>query len=268
MIIDCFPFFDEFAQLYLRMKILPQVDKIVLVESVTTQSGLSKPLHWQEQKDKLNWDVNLSKIVHVIVEDAPKDGKTWQAENFQRNAITRGLDIIRPQDDDTILISDADEIPILNYGIRSPISFQMRNFYYYLNLEDERGWVGTVATPYRYLKNYSPQHFRNVKDHIERTSRNSGYHFSWLGGPETIVKKFNSCIEPMDKSNLPTLENIQKLFNKMKDAGKYHFIHAEDPQNPRVPLKLVPHNTIINDDLYPFVQNHIIHSYGFNRANI
>lgn len=271
MIIDCFPFFNEFTQLYLRMKIMPQVGRIILVESTTTQSGLPKPLYWNEQKDKLKWDVDFSKIIHVIVEDAPKDGRTWAAENFQRNAIKRGLDLIKPHDNDTILISDADEIPRLHcrncyYG--KPTAFLMDNFYYYLNLKDARGWIGTVAIPYKYLKSIeAPQHFRDIKDSLPRTKTSLGYHFSWLGGPEAIDRKFKSCIEPMDKSRLPSIEQIKGLFDDMSSKGQYHFMHAEDPTNPRVPLTLVPHQTIITDDMYPMVKDHILHSYGFPKTN-
>lgn len=48
---DCFPFFNEFELLKIRFDELNDVvDYFVLVESVETQRGNPKPLHFQEKK--------------------------------------------------------------------------------------------------------------------------------------------------------------------------------------------------------------------------
>ena len=73
-------------------------------------------------------------------------------ENFQRNAISRGLKKVNP--DDLILISDVDEIPNLsnlNLKINNEIILFKQNFYYYkfnLKLED-MPWLGTKACKYK-----------------------------------------------------------------------------------------------------------------------
>jgi len=85
----------------------PHVDYFVLVESVQTQRGNPKPLHFQNNKALFH--NYLHKIIHVMVQKGiPKEGD-WEREHYQRDCIREGL--VKCQDDDLILISDLDEIP-------------------------------------------------------------------------------------------------------------------------------------------------------------
>jgi beta-1,4-mannosyl-glycoprotein beta-1,4-N-acetylglucosaminyltransferase len=114
-IFDCFTFFNELEILDIRLNTLNDyVDYFVLVEATKTHSGKEKELYYLKNKEKFKKFED--KIIHVIVDDMPerKEGQDevsyrWQLENFQRNAIMRGLKNCK--DDDIIIISDADEIP-------------------------------------------------------------------------------------------------------------------------------------------------------------
>ncbi len=109
-IYDCFTFFNELDILEIRLNILnDDVDFFVLVESTKTHSGNNKELFFE--KNKSRFQKFSHKIIHIIVDDMPevKGGNRWLLENFQRNAITRGLS--QCKDTDLILISDLDEIP-------------------------------------------------------------------------------------------------------------------------------------------------------------
>ena len=111
-IYDCFTFFNELDLLEMRLHILDDaVEHFVLVESTKTHSGETKELVFQKNKDRFS--AFSKKIIHIVVSDMPKldDGNRWVLENFQRDAISRGLSGCR--DDDIILISDLDEIPDL-----------------------------------------------------------------------------------------------------------------------------------------------------------
>ena len=109
---DCFTFFNELDMLEMRLEILNNhVDYFVLVESTKTHSGKDKELVFE--KNKVIFERFSKKIIHVVVDNMPEatDQNRWILENFQRNAIMRGLSACDPED--IILISDVDEIPRL-----------------------------------------------------------------------------------------------------------------------------------------------------------
>lgn len=256
MLIDSFTFFNELDLLELRLELLyPVVDKFILVEATKTQTKLKKALHFELNKKR--YEKYLDKIIHVIVEDEPEAGG-WAMENFQRNCITRGLKGIA--DNELIMMSDLDEIPnpkfvqqaVLNQWVR--FTFNMRHFCYYANLEaKERSWNGSIFTTVGSFKINTPQGYRNVKDSLPNAV-NSGWHFSWLGGPEKVHKKLRACIEPIDKSHLPTIETITKI---LKGKDKW-FIHAEDPFNNRVPLTKVDLSDGLPDNLNQKKYQHLL----------
>ena len=129
MTYDCFSFFNELDLLEIRLNTLDKiVDKFILAESLFTHTGRPKPLYYAENKER--FARFNDRIVHVVVDDFPNmpdnmpiREKAWIRENWQRNAIVRGLpkDI---KDDDILLISDLDEIPHPDYvkkAIASPV---------------------------------------------------------------------------------------------------------------------------------------------------
>jgi beta-1,4-mannosyl-glycoprotein beta-1,4-N-acetylglucosaminyltransferase len=241
-------FFDEEMLLELRLNTLDKfVDKFIIVESAYTHSGKEK---------KLIFDINKypkfkEKIDYIIVRDLPQGIEqignddsnleitnkeimnALRRENFQRNAIKRGL--INANDNDWIIISDLDEIPDLsNINFNSInekiIFFKQKVFYYKLNLELKTlRWIGSKACKKKYLK--SPQWLRNVKDKIYPKWRldiifsekrynsvffveNGGWHFSFVKKPEDIEKKLKSYLHHREYDLDPLgIENIKNLIN-------------------------------------------------------
>ena len=201
MIWDCFTFNNELDLLDLRLHTLaPVVDKFVLVEATTTHSG--KPKHLFFEQNMHLFKKFLDKIVHVVVLDMPKSTDYWIPENFQRNAIIRGLKSASPQD--TILISDLDEIPrpsklgeIQSTGITI---FQLDYYLYFLNSRspDEPVWnLGTRAV--RFLEMKSPQETRLYGNRRQllldkRVVFHGGWHFSHCGGIERLIE--HQCNTP------------------------------------------------------------------------
>jgi beta-1,4-mannosyl-glycoprotein beta-1,4-N-acetylglucosaminyltransferase len=170
MTYDCFPFFNELDILEIRLNTLDKhVDKFVLVEASKTQSLLDKPYFFEENKAR--YSKFLNKIIHVKVSDNP-DLPGWVMENYQRNCITRGL--VDCNGEDTILISDVDEIPNLNDIDMSKlkntiVSFDMSYHTFYANLLTEnKRWIGTASLDYSVLATRSPQTLRNRKDFIKK----------------------------------------------------------------------------------------------------
>ena len=75
------------------------------------------------------------------VEDMPDGDNPYLRENFQRNAIKRGIK--KASDDDLIIISDLDEIPnpktIHEFDIKKRYAvFKQNHYYYKLNLQAQK----------------------------------------------------------------------------------------------------------------------------------
>ena len=103
-----FLFFNELDLLEIRLNVLNDVvDKFVLVESTQTFNAQPKPLYFEENKER--FAKFSDKIIHIVCdEDFTNEPNPWVIEHKQRLHIARGWKDC--QDDDVIMISDADEI--------------------------------------------------------------------------------------------------------------------------------------------------------------
>jgi beta-1,4-mannosyl-glycoprotein beta-1,4-N-acetylglucosaminyltransferase len=273
-------FFDEEMLLELRLNTLDKfVDKFIIVESAYTHSGKEK---------KLIFDINKypkfkEKIDYIIVRDLPQGIEqignddsnleitnkeimnALRRENFQRNAIKRGL--INANDNDWIIISDLDEIPDLsNINFNSInekiIFFKQKVFYYKLNLELKTlRWIGSKACKKKYLK--SPQWLRNVKDKIYPKWRvdiifsekrynsvffveNGGWHFSFVKKPEDIEKKLKSYLHhreyDLDPLGVENIKNLIKskavIYDHRVDQTHYKFGGGQKLE--KIDIKFLP----------------------------
>jgi len=238
MLIDAFTFYNELDLLEIRLnELYDVVDKFIIVEANKTQSLIAKPFNFETNIDR--YKKFLDKIVYIKVEDCPSNDKNlWTMENFQRNCVMRGLDQIGINENDLIMISDMDEIPrassiktCLNHPEISqlPVYVLDNDFYvYFMNLKvSGRTWVGTSIFRPSLLSKFSIQ---NIKDGKNRypVIRNSGWHFSWLGGYEKIHEKAMSCIEPLDKSTIPSLNDFKNYFDSFLNNENKKFIHIEN----------------------------------------
>lgn len=261
MIYDCFTFFNELDLLEIRLNILNDVvDKFVLVEATKTHSGKDKPLYFNENKERFK-DFE-DKIIHIIVDDFPqldiskkdKFGNRWILENFQRDAIMRGLSECKPSD--IILISDVDEIPnpdaIKKYknGI---CVLEQKMMYYFINTicvtdpmwdKAKIGRYSDLLNPqqdlpqsefYEFSKKGLPTYFRFCEGkHI----KNAGWHFSYCGGLDAIIKKRQSIVEQQynTEENMRP-ENILNAIKRGKDIlnrdGKIYLTVKLDKSFPK-----------------------------------
>jgi beta-1,4-mannosyl-glycoprotein beta-1,4-N-acetylglucosaminyltransferase len=114
-IFDGFMFYNELDVLEVRLhELCDVVDHFVLVEANQTFQGNPKPLYYELNKRR--FERFHDKIIHIVCSFPDvisnrlslTSGPNWGRENYQRDAIVRGLTTARS--DDLILISDVDEI--------------------------------------------------------------------------------------------------------------------------------------------------------------
>lgn len=220
MIYDCFSFFNELDLLEIRMNVLKDiVDRFVLVEARQTHTGKPKPLYYEANKTR--YAKFHDRIIHVVIDEFPKEYDAWRNENCQRNAIMRGLTAAKP--DDKILISDLDEIPNPEIvrklaGKRGVWRFNHVSYGFYLNMMNLRCWnmCGTQMLSFRDLStgfdgcNASYTEFvpKDINEGTtvtkirrcrfprekggEKLVKKAGWHFTCLGGAEAILMKMRA----------------------------------------------------------------------------
>lgn len=209
-IFDCFTFYNELDLLELRLQELyNHVDYFVLVEATRTFQNQNKDLYFEQ--NKLRYSKYLDKIIHVIVDDMPCYTDTWQNERFQREAIRRGLSSAMPND--IIIVGDVDEI-VRNTTIHKltsskatlwPFRIPYFNFYFnYLSINHHETYcVWNMAARFDAINSIEdlrllrlklnsmnlPYQYANQQLEI---IEHAGWHFSYLGNKDFIVKKLQS----------------------------------------------------------------------------
>lgn len=216
VIIDCFQFFNELDLLEIRLNSLaPRVDRFVLVESPLTHTGKPKPLYFDDNKDRFR-DFNIVHLVYENASETSAPGRYWNQIDFLMN----GLADADP--DDTILLSDVDEIPNLRkYKEGTEGVFRQRLFYYYLNVYTAHVWHGTVA-----IKKKNIRQLRKVRKYRGKfRDIGNGWHFSYVCPTEDIIYKIESFGH--SELNTPKIkEKIAENRNNLTDPfnrypGKY-----------------------------------------------
>ncbi len=192
MVYDCFTFYNELDLLEIRLNVLDKVvDKFVLIESDRTYTNLKKPLYYKINAKR--YIKFRDKIIHVVVRDSPNVSHPWIIEHFLMAAATRGLS--KAQGNDTILISNLDEIPnpeqILKYKNRPGKLkvFEQTFFYYFLNFAStNRIWYGPKMLTYKDFLTYQDAYvIRHSPNSVN--IKNGGWHFSYMGGIKKIREK-------------------------------------------------------------------------------
>ena len=231
-IYDCFQYFNEDHMVDLRLNILDKyVDFFVIAESTKTHQGKDK---------KINFDIKkFSKFkdkIKFVIADYKNEinfekhtGGESPIEQHQRNSLINGLSEAKPND--TIILSDSDEIPDLSKlnqinKKKKFIAFSQKGFMYKLNLQsiNESSWFGSRVTKKKNLK--SMQDLRNIKfkkypfwriDKKDLQIINGGWHFSFLQTPNEILNKIKSFSHGEYNNNNFNEKNIEKIINNNED---------------------------------------------------
>ncbi len=204
MVYDCIPFFNELDILKLRLHILdPIVDKFVIEEATVTFSGEPKELCFE--KNKAMFQEFLPKIEYIVVDNSPVEGTTHVRDNFQKNALERGLK--DATDEDVIMLSDVDEIPnpkvlkeiIEHFDPDKIYHLAQRMFYCFINMEEVSGsllsitgefpgverkmWLGTKVFSKKSIPPNDIIRLREASTTADGAVRvaDGGWHFGYMG---------------------------------------------------------------------------------------
>ena len=217
LVIDTFPIHDELDMLEMRLtELYDAVDWFVAVEADVTHQDRPKPYYLTESLDRFAPFVDKLIVVRATglptVED---DDDPWARELSQRGYISEGLEQIGVSGADVILHGDLDEIPRAMYArmVRPQpgwfVSFQQRMHCFAIDWVHPDPWFGTVAgqaSSVRALGN-NLNCFARMRDKRNRWQQpgsnvhpaplqDSGWHFTWLGGRTSALKKVASFCHP------------------------------------------------------------------------
>lgn len=201
-VLDCFMFFNEFDVLRLRMTELQDVvDRFVAVEATVTFAGERKPCTLTERAAELG---PLGRKLEVFcADDLPVASvNRWPTEIRQRNAIATALTRVGAQPDDTVLISDVDEIPRAEAVARARtllvddqvLAFDLDQYWYRLDLllAEWRHWPHARACRRALLDVLTPSEVRAMFRSSDCVLPDAGWHFSYLaprGGADVVVRR-------------------------------------------------------------------------------
>ena len=250
MIYDCFPFFNEFDILEIRLEELyPVVDKFVICESTVTHTNKPKELNFLNNKSR--YEKYLDKIEYLVCDTMPSGPDNWQRENHQRRYLSNG---IKYRDEKTlVMLSDCDEIPkreaiqeikksleyVPYYG---PITLQLQCYYGKLtnaviSPEHHRRFKGTVVIPYLCSIN-DLQSYRNQKD-LYPSRYYGGWHFSYIGDENKIKEKIESFAHA-EFDNESVKEKIKDRLDKNEDLlGRSEFYIAKVEVDETYPVAII-----------------------------
>ena len=201
---DCFPFAGSETELLLLecrlTELYDAVDAFVIVEAHVDHQDHPKPLRYLEHEDRFAaWK---DKITYVVAEYLPtleEDPGPWGREHAQREWIGKGLHTLEADKDDIVLQSDLDEIPtaVAARNVRPKgsefISFAQRGHFWAIDWMYPPGWRGTVAGRVQAISTFTQM--RDTRN-FALPLRDSGWHFSWLGGPDAALRKVRSFCHP------------------------------------------------------------------------
>ena len=196
---DAFTFFNELLVLEVRLSTLDAVvDTFVIAEASKTHSNQAKALVladiFRDPQHPLHRFAGKVRVVEV--RDLPDSADAWQLEEFQRNALARGL--ANAADEDVVIVSDADEIPSPasiralaecdGWGEDGPVHFYTRFYNFRFAWIFEALWHHPQAATGAWLRHKRPQQLRMSRTRpdnlrLDDAGYTSSFFFTLVTGP-------------------------------------------------------------------------------------
>lgn len=233
MIVEFLQFFNETELLKRRLTYLwNKVDYFIITESDKGYSGLPKDYNFIKHRDQ--FESYSSKIIYNPIIGLSGEN-AWSNEEYQRNACEKFIGLF--SDDDILLFSDADEIPLrasIDYAIEcmkegtEVIDFKQRLFYNSINYETGHTWYGTRAVKKSFFKNNRPIHARNVAENFIEPG---GFHFSYFFMDAALVKYKIESFSHQEYNNSfwTSKEKVEERRREGRDPFDRSMMFAPEP---------------------------------------
>jgi len=228
-IYDCFTFFNEIELLKFRLEYLyDHVEKFVISEADITFSGNKKGFNfWENRADFSRW---INKIEYIKYKPSIEhlnfnkpdhhdpNFDAWKVEKGQRDILYQPL--ISLGDDSLIMLTDLDEIwnPALIRGMNSQefgaARLEMSLHYYFMNCRGfgirNKTWTLPFCITSNLMKVEKNAGFSKIRDKGQMpVIENAGWHFSYLGGTESIINKIESFSH--QELNTEEIKNVNRI---------------------------------------------------------
>ena len=259
MLIDSFPFFNEYELIELRIRYIEEIiDAFVIVEANITHQGKKKDWNFpnilknnlKEFSKKIHYhqiDIDPEKIRNEesFIIGNIKGDEAWRNENFQRNYIKEACK--KFSNDDILIISDVDEIPSkerlmfiksCDFKKIAPIVFEQYLFHLDCNFLKMESWLGSIATTVQLCNNYSPNMHRRDRNKLSHFN-NAGWSFSSFGGPDKVKQKLESIAHK--EFNNEKFKNLNHIINCQKTGADLFY---RDIKNKKVNKNFFPKNLL------------------------
>ena len=234
---DCILFNGEFDMIELRMNIIGDyVDFFMIVQSNRTFQGVVKEYFGFADHRFDKW---RTKIFLCNVDGSKYLGQHWGEDyvDFVRDATKNALMQCDAKDNDVIILGDLDEIPNLRKffgepGVeKMPAALEMKFYYYYLNCRIYDYW--NLPKIFRFGM-FKSERFSLLRRRTDiRTIPDCGWHFSYMGGAESIQHKIRTGGDPMSTNpKYSDIEHIKACMEQPKDlydrGFKLSFVRIDD----------------------------------------
>jgi beta-1,4-mannosyl-glycoprotein beta-1,4-N-acetylglucosaminyltransferase len=224
----------------------------------------SKTYQMQPRKEFPAFPFKGDNIHHYTFTDYPPEATSMPADKIEELVTSQYIEILKKvgvQPEDILLYGDSDEIPYKE-TVRELVPHVKTGDIYALEMIFCNYWINCLSYehPWTHFKVFnfqtlldtggSPQ--ENIRKKITGTIiPNGGWHWSWFGGKERIVKKLESYSHSeLNKPEFKTDEHITRCLDEGLDLflrGRGKLLSLED-----TPL---PQYVIDNIDKY----THLIH---------
>lgn len=209
------------------------VDKFIVVEFDKTFSGKPKgPTFPVELYPDVTYCFHEETLYEKYRELAASSPNTqgadhWKREFMQKESIKDALTDL--EDDDLVLIGDVDEIADFTQPIPLrvpiPIKLLLRVYTYWLNNRSSEIFWGTLLGHYGQIKNECLNYFRTYS---VKTEDEMGWHFTSMGGPETLTKKLTDSYTQESYASSQILDKVKYNIARNKDFLGRNFSYMLD----------------------------------------
>lgn len=249
-VIDVFSFCGELDILELRLNILGErVDQFIICEGDETTAGNPKPRYFEEKRARFKkW---LPKIKYFIMSPytdpnlsfyaserlpIPTDQHWWHREFVQKESMRYALTHLK--DKDRVFIGDVDEVwdPLISYP-EGRLELGQRVYTYFLNNRSNEAWTGTSVMNYGDIKTDTLDNLRaydQARAYMHApVLPNAGWHFTNMGGAETIKQKIRSYAH-QEFNNESFLSQIdQRIANNQDYLGRDFKLGVDESEWPQ-----------------------------------